>query len=314
MKKIGLNLLVVIVCVAVIFGCYFAYQYFTKEENVTQNTVTEEKNVVEEEISTEPLFSKEEYPKVDGSTATIPLAEAFEKDFAGEENVEIKHSKTHKAYVDLIDGNCDLILVVEPSEDEIDYAKEKKVELQYDKVVNEGFVFFINADNPVDSLTIEEIQKIYTGEITNWKEVGGKDEEIIAYQRPENSGSQTGMLSLVMNGKKMKKAETENIAQSMSDIVDVVSDYQNGAGSIGYSYYYYANTMYLKENVKMLKVDGVAPNNETIRTEKYPIITAYYAVTRKDEETESPALKLRDAMLSVRGQKIVEKAGYVPVK
>ena len=103
---------------------------------------------------------------------------------------------------------ADLILVVEPSEDEINYAKEKNVELQYDKVVNEGFVFFVNAKNPVDSLTLEQIQKIYSGEITNWSEVGGNDEKILAYQRPENSGSQTGMLSLVMKGIKMKKPET----------------------------------------------------------------------------------------------------------
>ena len=163
-------------------------------------------------------------------------------------------------------------------------------------------------------MTIEQIQKIYTGEITNWKEVGGEDEKIVAYQRPENSGSQTGMLSLVMNGKKMKKPETEEIAMSMQDIVDVVSDFESGAGSIGYSYYFYANTMYLKENVKMLKVEGIEPNKETIQSEKYPILTAYYAVTRKDAEEGSPTLKLRDEMLSKRGQKVVENAGYVPVK
>ena len=308
MKKILLNCLMILICAAIVVGCFFAYKHFTKkDENASK------KSEVEEIISTEPLFTQENYPNVDGSTATIPLAEAFEKNFTGKEEVEITHSKTHKAYVKLIDGECDLILVVEPSQDEIEYAEEKNVELQYDKVVNEGFVFFVNAKNPVDSLTLEEIQKIYTGEITNWKQVGGNDEPIIAYQRPENSGSQTGMLSLVMDGKKIKTPETETIAESMFDIIDVVSDYDNGEGAIGYSYYYYANSMYISDDVKMIKVNGVAPNNETIKTEKYPIITAYYAVSRKNETDENVIL-LRDSMLSKRGQKVAEEAGYVPVK
>ena len=309
-NKNTLDIIFVVICFIIVVGFYFGYKYYiTTSEKVTY--VTEK---VAEEINEDPIFTEEEYPKVDGSTATIPLAEAFEKDFTGLDEVEINHSKTHQAYVNLVDGNADLILVVEPSEDEIEYAEEKNVELQYDKVVNEGFVFFVNADNPVDSLTIEEIQKIYSGEITNWKEVGGIDEEIVAYQRPENSGSQTGMLSLVMDGIEMKEPETETVAESMFDIIDVVSDYDNGKASIGYSYYYYANTMYISENVKMLKVNGVAPSNETIKTEEYPIITAYYAVTRKDETPDSLVTKLRDSMLSTRGQKVAEEAGYVPIK
>ena len=309
-KKIILNLIVIIICIGILVGCYAMYKSYAP------NSISKEKivevNKDEEKPYDSPIFSEDDYPIVDGSTATIPLAEAFEKNFTGRENVEIKHSKTHKAYVNLIDQKADLILVVEPSEDEINYAKEKNVELQYDKVVNEGFVFFVNAKNPVDSLTLEQIQKIYSGEITNWSEVGGNDEKILAYQRPENSGSQTGMLSLVMKGIKMKKPETTEIAESMIDIIDVVSEYDNGINSIGYSYYYYANTMYISDNVKMLKVNGVSPNNDTIKKAEYPILTAYYSVIRKNSNDK--ILKLRDEMLSIRGQKVAENAGYVPVK
>ena len=306
-KKILLNVLVILICVLILGGCYAVYYHFTKQEKKIECPA-------ELPISTEPIFSEGDYPKVDGSTATIPLAEAFQKDFTGEEKIEVKHSKTHGAYVKLIDGECDLILVVEPSEDDIEYAKSKNVELKLDKVVNEGFVFFVNKENPVDSLSIEEIQKIYTGEITNWKEVGGNDEEIIAYQRPENSGSQNGMLSMVMKDLKMKEPAKEDIAESMFDIIDVVSEYDNSSSAIGYSYYYYANTMYVKDDVKMLKVNGVEPNNDTIKSEKYPLITAYYAVTRNGEDENSPVMKLRNEMLSKRGQKVAENAGYVPVK
>lgn len=313
-KKILLNILLILICTGIVTGCFFSYKYFTKTKPETI--------VKKEKISSEPIFSKENYPKVDGSTATIPLAKAFQENFTGEKDVEINHSMTHESYTSLVDGNCDLILVVEPAEDDKAYAESKNVELQYDKVANEGFVFFVNSNNPVDSLTIEQIQKIYSGEITNWKDVGGNDEEILAYQRPVNSGSQTAMENLVMKDIELKPATTEDIADSMFDIIDVVSDYDNGINSIGYSYYYFANTMYLGENVKMLKVNGVTPNNDTIKNEKYPIMSAYYAVTRKNEDTssltsgyenKSETSKLLKAMLSARGQYIVEKAGYVPI-
>ena len=274
-KKIFLNILTLLICAGIVVGCYFAYKYFTKENKPKEESKTSEKEVV---ISAEPIFTEEDYPIVDGSTATIPLAKAFEENFTGKTDVEINHSMTHEAYLNLVDGGCDLILVVEPAEDDKAYAESKNVELQYDKVTNEGFVFFVNKDNPVDSLTIEQIQKIYSGEITNWKDVGGNDEEIIAYQRPVNSGSQTAMENLVMKDVELMPAKTETLADSMFDIIDVISDYDNGVNSIGYSYYYFANTMYLGENVKMLKVEGIAPNNSTIQAGQYPIMTSYYAV------------------------------------
>lgn len=307
-KKLLVNIIVVIIVIGVCVGCYFLYNSLIKEN-------TENVQEIAEPISTEPLFSDEDYPIVDGSTATIPLAEAFEANFKAKdiEDVEINHSKTHNAYVNLINGDADLILVTEPSEDELKLAEENGVELEVVKVVNEGFVFFINSKNPVKSLTLEQIQQIYSGEITNWNEVGGNDQKIIAYQRPVNSGSQTGMLSLVMKEKTLVEAPTEYIASGMQDIIDVVSDYENSSGAIGYSYYYYANTMYLSDNIKLLSVNDVEPNNETIKEGEYSIQTAYYIVIRKDEPEDSKTRVLMDAMLSARGQLVAENAGYVPL-
>ena len=126
-----------------------------------------------------------------------------------------------------------------PTEEEKKLAKDAGIELEIVPVVKEAFVFFVNKENIIDNLTLNQIQDIYSGKITNWKEVGGADAQILAYQRPQNSGSQSGMLSLVMQGIKMKEPEKETIAQSMVDIVDVISDYQNKDNAIGYSYYYY---------------------------------------------------------------------------
>lgn len=311
-KKVIANIITIVICLVIVALGYVAYKYFTNTNDLKNQNEPEQ---VEEKISTEPLYTDENYPKVDGSTATAPLAEAFEANFKGKkiDEVNVEHSKTHKAYEKLINKELDLILVTSPSEDEEKLAEKSNVELEVTKVVNEGFVFFLNKNNPVDSLTVEQIQKIYSGEITNWKEVGGNDEEIIAYQRPKNSGSQTGMLDLVMKDKKIKDAPKEDIAMSMSDIIDAVSNYDNKESAIGYSYYYYANTMYLSDEIKLLKVNGVEPNNDTIKNGEYPILTAYYIVNRKDD-ISSEAASLKENMLSTRGQKVAEEAGYVPCK
>ena len=220
-KKVVANIITIVICLVIIALGYVAYKYFTNTNDLKNQNEPEQ---VEEKISTEPLYTDENYPKVDGSTATAPLAEAFEANFKGKkiDEVNVEHSKTHKAYEKLINKELDLILVTSPSEDEEKLAEKANVELEVTKVVNEGFVFFLNKNNPVDSLTVEQIQKIYSGEITNWKEVGGNDEEIIAYQRPKNSGSQTGMLDLVMKDKKIKEAPKEDIAMTMSEIIDAV--------------------------------------------------------------------------------------------
>ena len=309
-------ILTMLAILIIVVGCIVAYVVMTKS-NEPEN---ENK---EEIISNAPIFTLENYPKIDSSTATIPLSNAFIKNFTGKDSSEmegLKYNKTHGAYVNLIEGNVDLILVVAPSEDEIKLSEEKNVELESFEIVKEGFVFFTNEKNPVENLTLNQIRQIYSGKITNWKEVGGNDAEIIAYQRPENSGSQTGLLDLVMKDIEPMEAKKETIQQSMSDIVNVVSDYDNGVNSIGYSYYYYATTMYdtidseVADRIKLLGVDGVVPSFETIQDGSYPIKTSYYAVIRKDEPEDSPARKLLNAMLSTRGQKVAKDAGYVSVK
>lgn len=275
-----------------------------------------EKKEEPEVISTDILYTEETFPRVDASLATQPLMDAFVLNFTGKttEDLGVEYSNTDPAYTKLINNEADLIVVTEPSEDELKRASDANVELEVTKVVNEGFVFFVNKDNEIDSLTFDQIKQIYTGEITNWKELGGKDAEIIAYQRPENSGSQTGLYSLVMKGTPVKiPTPKESVNLSMAGIIEYVSSYENGLDAIGYGYYYYANEMYYNENLKYLGINGIKPTYETIKDESYPILTAYYIVTRKNETNEN-VLKLKEDMLSKRGQEVATKAGYVPCK
>lgn len=326
MKKAKSIIISILILIIVIGGCIAAYWYFTKPtatENPVNNEVSNEEETVNK-IEKTPIFSLDNYPKVDASLATQPLTTAFVKNFTGaDEEVTteyLDYTNTHPAYLRLIDKEVDLIVVTEPSEEELDYAKQKNVELEVIPVVKEGFVFYVNANNKVENLTLEQVQDIYSGKIKNWKEVGGEDAEIRPFQRPENSGSQTGMLSLVMKDKTLMQPETEDLIETMSEIINIVSDYDNGLNSIGYSYYYYATTMYdtidseVADRIKLLSIDGVYPNNTTINNGAYPLQTAYYIVIRKDTEENSDTRKLVDAMLSDRGQDLAEEVGYVRAK
>lgn len=325
MKKVFKVIIALIIIIIITIMCYEIYEYFVRTDKESKNEIKNDIQVENQNeiISQTAIFSLEDYPKVDASLATQPLTDEFIKNFTGEEEISeeyLDYTNTHPAYIRLIDGEADLIVVTEPSEDELEYAKEKGIELEVIPVVREAFVFYVNSENPVNGLTIEEIQNIYTGEITNWNQLGGNNEEIRAFQRPENSGSQTGMLSLVMKDKKIMEPLKEDLIESMFAIIDLVSDYDNGLNSIGYSYYYYATTMFdtidatVADKIKLLEINGVAPNNETIKKEEYPLETAYYIVFRKDEPENSNVRKLAEAMLSDRGQKVAEEAGYVGVK
>ncbi len=331
MKKVLVAIIGVVIISLICFGLY---KFFTKDNSLENSTNTPVVEVVDNTTNVvnetnddttsklEAIFTEETYPRIDGSTATIPLSEAFKATFLGKDikDVSVVHNTTHNAYLNLIDGKADLILVTYPSEEEFNYAKEKNVELEIIPVVNEAFVFYTNVNNPVKSLTLEQIQKIYTGEITNWKEVGGNDANIIAYQREPNSGSQTGMLKLVMKGLNLVEPPKEGVIDTMAGIVDLVSDYENGSNAIGYSYYYYATTMYdtinkeVADRIHLLGVNGIEPNNTTIKDGSYPIRTNYYIVYNKNIDENSDVRKLADAMLSYDGQKAAESVGYVGVK
>lgn len=264
-----------------------------------------------------PSLSKDNFPKIDGSTATIPLSEALATSFLGMSKSEakgfIKHNTTHNAYLNLIEKKADIIFVTEPSEEELKTAKDAKVDLQVIPVVKEGFVFLVNTKNPVNSLTTNQVRNIYEGKIKNWKEVGGEDRDIIAYQRDANSGSQTLMEQTVMKGLKLMEAP-KTIVTSMEGLIDSIAKYDNSEKALGYSVFYYAKTMYNKDTIKLLAVDGIYPDNKSISSGKYPFTSSYYAVLRKDTPANSTSRQLLKWIISSDGQKLAEDAGYVPLK
>ncbi len=263
-------------------------------------------------------FTLETLPEIDGSTVTIPLSEALVATLTEKSIEEVRpyvlHNKTHPAYLNLFHKDADLIFVTAPSQEESAEAKDLKIELEIIPIVSEAFVFLVNKDNPIDSLTLEQIRKIYKGEITNWKEVGGQDVPIRALQRPVNSGSQTGFLQLVMKDSIPMEAPVTWVEDFMEGLISSVANYDNKPDAIGYSFYYYVNDMEVNPNVKMVKVNGVYPTPENFTNKSYPICTAYYAVFRKSEAADSPVRQIVDYILTKQGQQLMENAGYVKIK
>jgi len=281
-----------------------------------------------------PLFDEErELFLIDGSTATVPITAELLRQYYGYTDEEIDqspyvaHSTTHTAYENLIhrrtrefseeknglveDGfPVSILFATPPSDDELAYAESYGVTLDCRPIALDGFVFITHKNNPVDSLTVEQIQKIYSGEIANWKDVGGDNRKIQAYQREAGSGSQTAMEQLVMRGKPMKRPIQAQVAEFMGDLVDFVAEYKNGPASIGYTFNYYINNLYKSPDIKVLRVEGITPEEENLIDENYPFTAAYYAVIRPDEPGDSKARALRDFLLSEQGQELVEMAGY----
>ena len=160
-------------------------------------------------------------------------------------------------------------------------------------------------------MTTEQVRAIYSGEITNWSEVGGKNEEIAAYQRNPGSGSQS-MLIRFMDGKEIMEAPSEMVDTMMSGIIEQVSDYRSKPGSIGFSFRYYVEGIIKNPDIKLLSIDGVAPTVENIKNGRYPITASLYAVTYEGNHNKNVE-KLIDWILSEEGQEIIEKTGYVGI-
>ncbi len=262
------------------------------------------------------LKLKDNLPIVDGAAAVFPVYSAFVNAVYPNTTTLndgiFEYNNTVRGYRLLGEKRIDIFFGAYPSETQIEDAKENNTEFEYTKIGAEAFVFFVHKDNPVTSLTADQIRRIYAGEITNWKEVGGKNEEIVAFQRNEGSGSQS-MLIRFMDGKKIMKAPTEQVNDMMSGIIERVSNYKNKTNSIGFSFRYYLEGIIKNPDVKMVSIDGISPTVENIKNGSYPITTSLYAVTYKDNPNENVD-KLIKWVLSKEGQEIIEKTGYVGIE
>lgn len=262
-------------------------------------------------------FTRENFPRMDGSTSMVPLGQAIASVLLGESREQVSNlvqfNRTTQSFRNLMNGDCDILIVSEPNAVIYTEMKEAGFEADIESIASDALIFVVNADNPVDNLSTEQVRQIYSGEITNWSEVGGNDAPIMAFQRNEDAGSQALMVKLVMRGLPMAEAPMEYVIGSMGMLMEAVKGYDNSANAIGYSVYYYANDMQMAQGLKILSIDGVAPTAETIRSGEYPHLNAYYCVIPANAAADSPNRILYEWLMTEEGQRLLDMEGYVSV-
>ncbi len=258
-------------------------------------------------------------PKLDGATALYPIYSAFAKAVYPKELIQgdfvygdyITCNTTTGAYETIVTGESDIIFVAGPSEEQKQFAAENGVELTYTPIGKEAFVFFVNSKNPIDNLTLEQVQAIYSGEITSWDDLGVEGlGNIRAFQRDEGSGSQS-TLKRIMTGKELMSPPMEDVVSGMGGIIARAADYKNYKNAIGFSFRFYSTEMVKNDQIKLLSINGVAPTIENIENGTYPLASYFYAVTRSDSSENTK--KLVDWILSDQGSELIEKTGYTPL-
>lgn len=336
MAKSGMNnikiyiriILLLVVILPLIALNYYMYITFTKRLgnnfgnassvkmiDVSQYLPFEDNSMLVELDSS--LKLNDNLPVLDGAAALVPVYASIIDNVYPEDSVTyeggvfsddnyygenfasdsvMQYKNTVRGFEAVVNGETDIFFSAMPSDKQKQYASDNGVELEIIPIGREAFIFFVNSNNPIDNLSVDQIRSIYSGEIKNWKYLGGINRVINPVTRYPGSGSQTMMdkfMGEIEYGKKSLLAMT--------------------GASIGYSFRYYFESMVDNEQVKMISVNGIYPSAENIRNATYPIATDFYVIYRKDND--NPNVKcLVEWILSEEGQYLIDQSGYISIK
>ena len=244
--------------------------------------------------------SKSESVATDGSTSMSKVIESLSEAFGEETGIEVTYNATGSgAGIEaVLAGRCDIGLSSRDLKEE-----EKENGLEGTILAYDGIAIIVHPDNPVTDLSIETIAKIYTGEITNWKDVGGNDGAIVLIGREANSGTRDGFESITGTEDKCKYRQE---CTSTGDVITAVSSNPNAIG--------YASLASVKDSVKAVSVDEVAPSEATVKDGSYAVQRPFVLVTKKDTKLSENAQKFFDYITSEDANEVISGAGVVPAK
>ena len=237
----------------------------------------------------------------DGSTSMEKVIGALGEAFTSENSgVNFTYNPTGSGtgITAISEGRCDIGLSSRSLKDE-----EKAMGLEETVLALDGIAMIVNPANEISDLTVDQIAKIYTGEITNWKDVGGKDAEIVVIGREAGSGTRDGFESIT------KTAEKCQYRQELTSTGDVITTVSQNPDAIGY-----ASLASVKNTVKALNVDGVSPTEETVKNGSYKIQRPFVLVTKSGVTLSDAAQAFFDYATSAKASEIIAAAGATPVK
>lgn len=262
------------------------------------------------------LYLKDDQPILDGATALYPVYAAFAEAVFDEQSFiqdNVRCTNTRGAYEAIVSGACDIIFVAGASEQQIAAANNAGATLHFTPIGREAFVFITGKENPIKDITYQQIRNIYSGKTAYWNTLGWSEGgRIIAFQRPEGSGSQTGLQNIMgdIPIQVPQPLPDKTLIGTNSLMKQISVTWQGVQPALGYSYRYYATTMYANPETKLLSVNGVSPSFDNIQNGSYPFAADFYAVT--NGEPNGNAKLLIDWILT-QGQEIIEKTGYAPI-
>ena len=270
MKKVISAIFPILLMVIASVICAGIYLFFTNKFSFgskVQNNAEASQNMTAGDNSI--ILSENELPRIGTSIFTQSLAKEIIKDYTQNPNVSeeaLSCFELEEGYQKLLNGEIDVLLTTEPSEEALSLAQLSGTEFETQLIAKEGFVFYVNKNNPVNSLKVSQVQQIYTGEFTNWSQVNGNSTDIIPFQRVDESDVQRQMKSVVMKSLSLMNPPMENFNDKVyGRINDVIAMYDNSENAIGYGLYNESNILYnfeedVDNGVKLLKVNDVEPN------------------------------------------------------
>ena len=288
MKKILAFALSAVMALALLAGC----------GNQTDNNSSNNDNGGD--ASDTPAASVSGTVSTDGSTSMEKVIGALSESYmAANKDVTVNYNPTGSGagITAVQEGTCDIGLSSRALKDEEKAAGLKETVLAYD-----GIAIIVHPDNPVSDLSIEQIAKLYTGEITNWKDVGGSDAEVVLSGREAASGTRDGFESIT--GTKDKCQYRQELT-STGDVITAVSQNPDAIG--------YASLAAIKDSVKALSVDGVTPSETTVKDGSYPVQRPFVLVTVEGKALSAAAQSFFDYATSTAANDLIKAAGAVPV-
>ncbi|MEI6562789.1 MAG: phosphate ABC transporter substrate-binding protein [bacterium] len=244
---------------------------------------------------------------VDGSTTVGPVAKAFAEYYMGKHsgvNISVSESGSGNGAKSLINAACDVATMSRPMKNSEKKAAQDAGVLAIEQVVAlDGLAVIVNPANSRANLTIEQIRDIYTGKITNWKELGGADQKIVVISRDTNSGTYESFNTLVLKDAKLKGG-AEYVGSGGAVRQRVIST-EAAIGYVGLAF---------TERVKVLQVNGIAPTPETVLAKTYPIARPLYMYTNGRPKEGTALYDFVNLCKTEEGKKIIEDTGYVPLK
>ena len=241
-----------------------------------------------------------------GSTTVLPISQACAEAFMDQNkdiDISVQGGGSGVGIASIVDGTCDIGNASRPiKEKEIVTAEEKGVNVFANIVARDAIAVVLNPTNDIDGLTLEQIKAIYTGELSNWSQVGGSNQEIVIISRDSASGTFEAFNELALDKEKVRP---DALLQASN--AAVATSVANTPGAIGY-----VGLGYVTSRIKAIEVNHVMPSKETVNSDTYPLARPLFMYT--NGEPTGAVKEFIDFVMSEEGQKLVEENGYISVK